>query len=542
METLTLDGGESNEHPEPTSASFLAGGGAMGQIIRAYDWTSTPLGNPTGWPQGLRTVVQILLNTGHPMYIWWGPGLTCIYNDAYSRSIGPEMHPASLGKPAQSVWAEIWGTIGPQIEQVMSGGGPTWHENQLVPITRNGRREDVYWTYSYSPIGDDFALHGVGGVLVVCTETTPTIISEKRSRAELERQKRLFEEAPGFIAILRGEGHVFEFANRAYERLSGGRAVLGLPVREAFPEIEGQGFFEHLDRVYQSGEPFTAAHVPIRLEESDGFRLRYIDYIYAPVTDDKGAVTGIFVEGHDVTDAYLAERALRQSEERFRSFAETSTDTLWIVNAETGQLEYLSPAYENTWGEPRDAAMSDIGHWAERLHPGDREAALSALSKLRAGERHSIEYRIVRPDGEVRYIHDSGFPIYEAGRIRRMAGVAQDLTGFRLAERRLADNERWTRTLLEGFPRWCGERRPMAPGPGPARNGPSTAASCKPPASRLAGSHAFTRTTASGCGPCGRGQARMARSEPTTESTMQRAADTGGRRRGRLRSATIGAR
>ena len=117
-----------------------------------------------------------MLNTGHPMYIFWGADGACLYNDAYRRSIGPERHPGSLGRPAREVWHEIWDIIGPQIEQVLSGGGATWHEDHLVPITRYGRREDVYWTYSYSPIDDDTAPSGIGGVLVICTETTQKVI------------------------------------------------------------------------------------------------------------------------------------------------------------------------------------------------------------------------------------------------------------------------------------------------------------------------------------------------------------------------------
>jgi CheY-like chemotaxis protein len=121
-------------------ADFLAGGGVMGRIMRAHDWSSTPLGAPATWPQALRTAVRLLLNTGHPMYIWWGPDLLCLHNDAYSRSIGPDRHPSSLGKPGREVWAEIWPIIGLMVDQVMSSGEATWRENDLVPITRFGRR------------------------------------------------------------------------------------------------------------------------------------------------------------------------------------------------------------------------------------------------------------------------------------------------------------------------------------------------------------------------------------------------------------------
>ena len=170
---------------------FLAGGGEMGALIRAYDWAKSPLGEPSTWPQGLKTSVRLLLSTGHPMFLWWGPELIQFYNDAYRRSIGPERHPSAIGQRGRECWAEIWDIIGPQIEQVMAGRGFTWHENQLVPITRYGKREDVYWTYSYGPIDDPSAPHGVGGVLVVCTETTEQVAAEQRLRDE-DRRKNEF--------------------------------------------------------------------------------------------------------------------------------------------------------------------------------------------------------------------------------------------------------------------------------------------------------------------------------------------------------------
>src|SRR4051812_43881215 len=174
----TVEPDESSVHAVNTDLNFLAGGGEMGALMRAHDWSRSSLGPPATWPQTLRTVVRLMLNTGHPMYIWWGADLAGLYNDAYRLSIGPERHPRSLGLPATDVWDEIWHIIGPQIDQVMSGRGATWSENALIPITRNGRLEDVYWTYSYGPIDDESAPHGVGGVLVVCTETTRTVLAE----------------------------------------------------------------------------------------------------------------------------------------------------------------------------------------------------------------------------------------------------------------------------------------------------------------------------------------------------------------------------
>ncbi len=240
-------------------SDFLAGGGEMGALIRAHDWRSTPLGAPEGWPPPLRTAVRLILNSGHPMYIWWGPELRCFYNDAYRRSIGSERHPASLGRPGREVWDEIWDIIGPQIEHVMSGCGATWKENHLVPITRDGVREDVYWTYSYSPIDDQNAPNGVGGVLVVCSETTQQVLAARELEAETERLRGMFDQAPGFMALLSGPDHTFQSTNTAYLQLIGHRNLVGKSVREAVPGSRRPGLPRSpRSRVPRPAKPMSA--------------------------------------------------------------------------------------------------------------------------------------------------------------------------------------------------------------------------------------------------------------------------------------------
>ena len=154
---------------EQTVNDFLAGGGEMGALTREYDWSKTSLGPPETWPQSLRVTVRLVLTSRHPMFIWWGPELIQFYNDAYRETMGPERHPSALGARGRECWGEIWDIIGPQIDYVMAGNGATWNEDQLVPVTRHGRREDVWWTYSFGPIDFDGK---VGGVLVVCRDVT----------------------------------------------------------------------------------------------------------------------------------------------------------------------------------------------------------------------------------------------------------------------------------------------------------------------------------------------------------------------------------
>lgn len=164
-------------------------GGEMGALMRAFDWARTPLGPVESWPASLRTAVTILLSTRHPMFLWWGPELIQFYNDGYRLSLGLDRHPSALGARGRECWAEIWHIIGPEVDSIMAGGPATWHEDHLVPITRGDRVEDVYWSYSYSPLPDDAGK--VGGVLVTVQETTQRVLAERRKQMLRELGERL---------------------------------------------------------------------------------------------------------------------------------------------------------------------------------------------------------------------------------------------------------------------------------------------------------------------------------------------------------------
>jgi signal transduction histidine kinase/CheY-like chemotaxis protein len=305
-----------------SALEFLSGGGELGERIRAYPWSKTSLDDPQNWPQGLRTALRVLLTTQHPVFIFWGPEHICFYNDAYSRSLGPEKHPSMLGAPGRDWWGEIWPIIGPQIEQVLRGGAATWHENQLVPIIRHGRLQDVYWTYSFGPIDERDAPNGVGGVLVICTETTQQVLTERRLAAERESFAQLFEQAPSFMAVLRGPEHRIELANPGYLRLIGHRNVVGKTVEAALPEAIPQGYVELLDQVYRSGKAYSAsgAKYSVQIHPQGPVVERYLDFVYQPITDADGSVSGIFVEGFDTTSRNLADIALQESNRRKDEF------------------------------------------------------------------------------------------------------------------------------------------------------------------------------------------------------------------------------
>jgi diguanylate cyclase (GGDEF)-like protein/PAS domain S-box-containing protein len=165
------------------SSSRVIGEGEMAEKIRGFAWQATPLGRIESWPDTLVTTVNLLLASRHPMFLWWGPELIQFYNDSYRPSLRADKHPQALGQNGVQCWPEIWPIIGPMIEAVMGHGISTFNTNQLVPIYRNGRFEEIFWTYSYSPVRDRDGT--VQGTLVVCSETTEQVLSERRLRTLL---------------------------------------------------------------------------------------------------------------------------------------------------------------------------------------------------------------------------------------------------------------------------------------------------------------------------------------------------------------------
>jgi PAS domain S-box-containing protein len=196
------------------------------------------------------------------------------------------------------------------------------------------------------------------------------------------------------------------------------------------------------------------AHVEYRILRPNGELVCVFGHAQVLKRGADGRVQRLLNVAADITESRKAQEALRASEERFRSFAENSEDTLWIFDAETQRLDYLSPAFEAMWGESRERILSDLARWEELLHPADRERALKGMPILLKGKSFQQEYRVVRPsDGATRWILDTGFPIRDdEGRMRRVGGIAQDITARKEAEQELRRSRRRLRELVEGIP------------------------------------------------------------------------------------------
>ena len=201
---------EEDDVAGPAPAAWVAGGGQTGALIRSIDWETSTLGPMTRWPVSLKTTLGILLHSRQPMFLWWGPELIQFYNDAYLPSFGVGKHPAAMGQEGRACWPEIWSIIGPQIDDVMRRGIPSWNEDQLVAIFRNQRLEEVYWTYGYSPVLDE--RDRIGGTLVVCTETTPRVVAARRQQV-LRALAEKTEISADRATTLHSTGQVLGMAN-----------------------------------------------------------------------------------------------------------------------------------------------------------------------------------------------------------------------------------------------------------------------------------------------------------------------------------------
>ena len=173
------------------SESIFAGGGEMGARMRALDWSATVLGPLDQWPQSLRACVGVVLGSGYPMLVCWGPAYTMLYNDPYRPLIGMK-HPAALGCPIREVLPETWDFLGPRFDRVMADGQEASHlTGQMFTVYRNNYLEECYFSFSYSPIRDDNS--GVGGVFTTVLDMTQQVIEDRRRQVLRDLASRTAE-------------------------------------------------------------------------------------------------------------------------------------------------------------------------------------------------------------------------------------------------------------------------------------------------------------------------------------------------------------
>lgn len=412
----------------------------MGELTRNYDWSQTSLGTPDQWPQSLRTTLSIILNSRFPMFLFWGDELICFYNDAYRTSLGDNgKHPYALGRPGAEIWPEIWSDIKPFIDQVMAGGEGTWSENQLLPIYRNDRLEEVYWTFSYSPVSDETGKPA--GVFVTCSETTEKELDRKKLKESERNILQIILQAPVSISILLGPDYTVEIINeKALELYGRNRAdVINKPVLEAIPELQRQGIKELLDDVYTTGRPYSATEHPASLIRDGIPQQTYINVAYEPLYDTNREINGILIVGIEVTEQVLSRHRIEESEQRVRLMVENAPFPIGVYVGKEMRIELANQAILDAWGKGNEV----IGKLYSEILPelANQEVFKQLDQVFTTGIPLHIQNKLIEliVDDKLTpfYFNYSFTPLFDAfGHVYGVMNTAADVTALNVAKQK----------------------------------------------------------------------------------------------------------
>jgi PAS domain S-box-containing protein len=416
----------------------------MADLVRAHNWAATPLGPIESWPDALLSSVNLMLSCQFPTVIFWGPQMLQFYNDKY-RPLMTDKHPSALGQSARECWEEAWHLIGPQFEAVLALGDTVYKEEILVPVLRNGHLQDIYWTYSYSPIYDP--LGAIDGILIVCHDVTEEILGTQKLRESEARATRILASI-GDAVVVTDSDTLITHMNAVAESLTGwtiGEAK-GHPLREIFHIINEdtrQAAESPADKVKRLGTIVSLANHTILIRK-DGTETP-IDDSGAPIRDDAGEISGIVLVFRSVAERRRSEKSLQQSEERLRlALAAANGVGTWDWDV-TNDLVYADAGFARLYGvSPAQAAAGiTIAEFTRNIHPDDLDRVQNAITNaLHSGEEFSCEYRLLQVDDSIRWVVAVGRATFGPdGKPIRFPGVTLDITERKYTEDALRESE-----------------------------------------------------------------------------------------------------
>ena len=343
---------------------FLQGGGEMGERTRAYDWASSPVGAPEQWPKSLQTVVATLLSSRFPMFLWWGADLIQFYNDAYRPSMGNDgKHPQALGQKGKDCWPEIWDIIYPLIFRVLTTGQSTWSEDQLVPIYRDGAIQDVYWTFSYSPIRDDQGV--ITGVLVICTETTEKVAYLRQLSDSKKELEFAIDSADLGTWDLNPATNKFT-ANARLKEWFGLQPAEEIDLTKAIDSMHEDDRERVVEAIQYALDPVSGGYYDIDyriVNPNSGFQ-RIVHAKGKAIFDDQqnpvrfnGILQDITDQKHAEATERLARQKIEESEKNFRNTILKAPVAISILRGPEYVIEIVNDRMLELWGAASDAVL-----------------------------------------------------------------------------------------------------------------------------------------------------------------------------------------
>ncbi len=403
----------------------------MADLFRLRDWGTTPLGKRETWPAVLRTTIDLMLASLHPMCLLWGPGRIFLYNDGYAEILGAR-HPSALGLPTEDVWPELWDDLAPLIGRTFGGESFAFRDQPLT-MTRNGFAEQVWYDFAYSPVRDE------NGTVVALLNVT----SESTARVTAQRER---DRATGWLRSSEGRlAALVEASSDSLYSMS--------PDWQEMRSLQGRGFIanadaptdrwmdlylfpEDQDEVRGKIETAVARTEPFEMEH----RVRLADgtagWIFSravPVRNETGQVTEWFGMAADVTARYRAVEQLRDSEAFMRGVLAASNDCIKVLDLDA-KLTFMSE------GGKRVMEVSDFNAvagcpWPEFWEGVGNVAAKEAVASARAGVAAAFQGYADTMKGNRRYWDVQVSPILGAdGKPERILSISRDITALKAAE------------------------------------------------------------------------------------------------------------
>lgn len=429
-------------HPLPVNLSFLAGGGATGDLIRSFDWAGTPLGAPAHWPQPLKTLVNVMLASNQPMLVAWGAQRTLVYNEPYTEVLGAK-HPAALGRDFLAVWAEIRDTLVPIVDCAFRGEPVQMSE---IPLTlmRHGFAEDTHFSFFYSPVRDEAGQ--VAGLFCGCNEITTKVrtrdlllASEARLRGVLDHMNEGFALFDRDFRLLDLNGEALAQDGRARETL------IGRLHWDLYPGTEDSD----VGRMYrQSMADRQPRSMELKYRWPHG-RESWLELRAQPTPD------GLAVFFRDVTARHELAEAARTSAERVQLALDAGAIIgTWVWDAVDDRL-FADARFAHSFGLEEAACRQGLPIAAVMgsIHPEDRERVSAAIqAAMDQGGAYRCEYRVRQSDGVYRWIEANGHVERGATGQVRFPGVLMDIEARRRVEGERDAAHALMRTVVEAVP------------------------------------------------------------------------------------------
>ncbi len=424
---------------------FLQGGGEMGKLIRAKDWTKTPLGDPKNWPQSLRTMVAVLLDNPFGMYIAWGKEYTQIYNDGYRPILGTSKHPQALGISTRETFAEIWHIIGCMFEGVMKGK-PIGFPDFMLPLDRNGFVEKCYFDFAYSPIRLENG--EVGGVLVTVIETTKKKKAEDELKESEHRFKSMADNIPNLAWMAKADGWIYWYNKKWYDYTGTTlESMEGWGWQAVHDPHELPWVLEQWKTSIAEGNPFEMI---FPLKGADGEFRQFLTRAL-PVRNTTGDIIHWFGTNTDITVQKETEKALLESKSELEFVIEAAQLGTFDYNPKTNKFSG-NLRLKGWFGLPAEDHI-ELTDAVNVIAEMDKEKVSKAIQNAlvyASGGTYDVEYTIVHPVSKKEIIvHAKGKAWFDEEKIAyRLNGTLEDVTERTLSRRKTAQNEQNIRNMI----------------------------------------------------------------------------------------------